>query len=515
MDGCSAMQLSICPRSCQITKVGLPQQECQEANLIESIAALRTSSVAALLPFPRAQQAKSEHAASSKPCSPPDSPAHSATGSPFLRSAKGKGRSFNTSIPEAELSSCTDAEVQSDADEKTQPSHARQLRGSCASSCILLLPSTSVTSPQPPSGSYSSARMQTCLQLLDHAVSADAEPRPSAPADSTAPHEQPSTTPRSSAVQRTSHSSSSAEALTGQCSGDVSEEEGVGTPSLWADVPDDVLRAVCAHMPPSYVRVVRLVCRGWAAAAGRSMQRLKPEALEGPRLTERFPHLRALDLSHCLHTVTFQTQTALQLRSNVTDELVGQLAPLRNLRELSLRGCTGLTGSPKSGFTRITALTRLECLDISNCKALQDDALKVVAQLSGLRQLRAVGCASLTDAALQHLAGLQGLLQLDLGCNARITDNGISALAGMRGLELVNLVSLAQITNTGVASLAALPKLKRITVSRCAHICEGGLQEHFVGKQLRLSMCGTPLRRSMCAWMSSVLADLDNLLFER
>ncbi len=43
----------------------------------------------------------------------------------------------------------------------------------------------------------------------------------------------------------------------------------------------------------------------------------------------------------------------------------------------------------------------------------------------------------------------------------------------------------------------------------------GVMQEHFVGKQLRLSMCGTPLRRSMCAWMSSVLADLDNLLFER
>lgn len=260
--------------------------------------------MAALLPFPRVQQAKSDHGTSSKPCSPPDSPAHSASGSPFLRSAKGKGRSFNTCIPEAEASDCTDAEVQSDAEEKTQPGHARQLRSSCASSCILLLPSTSISSPQPPSSSYSSARMQTCLQLLDHAVSADAELKPPAPADSPAPQAQPSTSPCTSAVQRTSHTSSSAEALTG----DDGKEEGVRTPSPWSDVPDDVLRVVCAHMPPSYVRVVRLVCRGWAAAAGRSMQRLKPEALEGPRLTERFPHLRALDLSHCLHTVTFHTQ---------------------------------------------------------------------------------------------------------------------------------------------------------------------------------------------------------------
>lgn len=255
--------------------------------------------MAALLPFPRAQQAKSDHDPSSKPCSPPDSPAHSAAGSPFVR-AKGKGRSFNTSIPEAEASSCIDAEVQSDAEEKTHLSHARQLRGSCASSCILLLPSTSATSPQPPSSSYSSARMQTCLQLLENAVSADAELKPPAPAGSPAPQEQPSTSPCSSA----SHTSSSAEALTG----DDDRGEGAETASPWTDVPDDILRAVCAHMPPSYVRVVRLVCRGWAGAAGRSMQRLKPEALEGPRLTERFPHLRALDLSHCLHTVTFHTK---------------------------------------------------------------------------------------------------------------------------------------------------------------------------------------------------------------
>jgi hypothetical protein len=41
------------------------------------------------------------------------------------------------------------------------------------------------------------------------------------------------------------------------------------------------------------------------------------------------------------------------------------------------------------------------------------------------------------------------------------------------------------------------------------------VQEAYSGKQLRVLMCGTPLRRSMCAWMSSVLADLDNLLFDR
>ena len=57
--------------------------------------------------------------------------------------------------------------------------------------------------------------------------------------------------------------------------------------------------------------VPALMChgmQGWALAAGRLMQSLKPEHLDGPRLAQRFPQLRSLDLSHCLHTVAFHTR---------------------------------------------------------------------------------------------------------------------------------------------------------------------------------------------------------------
>lgn len=52
-------------------------------------------------------------------------------------------------------------------------------------------------------------------------------------------------------------------------------------------------------MAPSYLRVMRLVCRSWAEFGGRHLSSLKPERLDGPRLAQRFPHLRSLDLSHC------------------------------------------------------------------------------------------------------------------------------------------------------------------------------------------------------------------------
>lgn len=81
-------------------------------------------------------------------------------------------------------------------------------------------------------------------------------------------------------------------------------QAGHSTGSRWADeLPDDLLRGVLARMPPAHLRVARLVCCGWAAATGRVMSRLQPEALHGGRLAARFPHLRALCLSHCGHRV--------------------------------------------------------------------------------------------------------------------------------------------------------------------------------------------------------------------
>ena len=59
-----------------------------------------------------------------------------------------------------------------------------------------------------------------------------------------------------------------------------------------------------------HAQVARLVCRGWAAATGRLMSRLQPERLQGGRLAARFPHLRALCLSHCGHRVVSMNRCA-------------------------------------------------------------------------------------------------------------------------------------------------------------------------------------------------------------
>ena len=71
---------------------------------------------------------------------------------------------------------------------------------------------------------------------------------------------------------------------------------------------------VLDRLPPSYLRVVRLVCRQWERAAARLLRHLRPEALEGVELSRRFPHLHTLDLSQCMAAVEFAAPKRLRLQ---------------------------------------------------------------------------------------------------------------------------------------------------------------------------------------------------------
>ncbi|KAK9832494.1 hypothetical protein WJX81_002101 [Elliptochloris bilobata] len=244
----------------------------------------------------------------------------------------------------------------------------------------------------------------------------------------------------------------------------------------WADeLPDDLLRGVLARMPPAHLRVARLVCRGWAAATGRLMSRLQPERLQGGRLAARFPHLRALCLSHCGHRVVSIDRHVLQLQSTLGDCAMAEVACLTSLTQLSLRGCGGLTGAPGSGFECLRALQSLRSLNLSQCDSLQDGALDTVAALTALTSLSLRGCGGLTDAAPVRLAPLGQLRHLALGGPA-ITDAGLVQCIVLSALEHVCLASCRRVTDVGMAVLTALPALRRVTLSRCPAVSEAGLK---------------------------------------
>jgi hypothetical protein len=207
---------------------------------------------------------------------------------------------------------------------------------------------------------------------------------------------------------------------------------------------------------------------------------------------------------------------ALQLSSNVTDALVGRLAPLANLRELSLRGCTGLSGSPHSGFARLAALPRLESLDLSNCDSLQAWNLPPVLPLCCQLLPRApmLHAAVVLPFAAPHVlpclhaaavppwCDCSGgkLPPFSLSCcwgvdpshgppgcfvHAALPDctqscvpkqdDAMDVIACMRGLKQLRIVGCTKLTDGALAKLGALPKLTHLDVGCNIHFSDAGI----------------------------------------
>lgn len=233
----------------------------------------------------------------------------------------------------------------------------------------------------------------------------------------------------------------------------------------WADMPDDVFRKVLDSLPPSYLRVVRLVCRQWERAAARLLRHLRPETLEGVELSRRFPHLHSLDLSQCMAAVEFAAPKRLRLQSCLTDNLLSKLAGLRKLRELSLRNCNSLTGT---GLAHLQSLPHLRVLNLSNCSRLTDEGLGCISQLPQLDTLNLQGCSSITDLGLTRLWGMQHLGHVV--CHNGITDMGLRILTGIQALERVVLRECRGVSTQGVMALLQMPALKRVIISRCPQV---------------------------------------------
>lgn len=81
------------------------------------------------------------------------------------------------------------------------------------------------------------------------------------------------------------------------------------------------------RLAPSSLRVLRLVCRGWEAAASRLLRHLRPEAVAGKQLGRRFPALHSLDLSNCCMSVDFAGPRMLRLQVRLLLAPAGWLLP--------------------------------------------------------------------------------------------------------------------------------------------------------------------------------------------
>jgi hypothetical protein len=132
------------------------------------------------------------------------------------------------------------------------------------------------------------------------------------------------------------------------------------------------------------------------------------------------------------------------------------------LRELVLGG-NKLTDR---ALTVLHALPALEVLDLSGVQrtdsglwsiAMTDAAVEPIASLQGLRRLY-LGAAAPSGAALAKLTALRRLEILDLHGSKRVGDDAIATLTRVRSLRWVDLDKTAVTARGAVRLRAALPR---------------------------------------------------------
>ncbi|MBK8205940.1 MAG: hypothetical protein IPK87_03995 [Planctomycetes bacterium] len=168
---------------------------------------------------------------------------------------------------------------------------------------------------------------------------------------------------------------------------------------------------------------------------------------------------------------------------NLGDDALGELARLKNLRELQLHysditdvgmkrvGACGtlhklvLTAEhvTDGGLAHLGNLKLLQELILAGMPAITDDGLACLAELPELRRLSIIRCPGIGPHLGKKLAGLK-LEFLDLEQCRAVGDEAATGIAKLLDLKHLNLNFCEALGDEGIGQLAALPNLEVLTL---------------------------------------------------
>jgi hypothetical protein len=166
---------------------------------------------------------------------------------------------------------------------------------------------------------------------------------------------------------------------------------------------------------------------------------------------------------------------ALQL-AHADAERIASLTRLRNLERLDLSALPGLMPDPvplsEDALRAVATLTTLHELRLRLRSELQPRWLAHVAALPQLETLL-LDYVPIDDAGAAELAKLPSLRRLDLGFSPALTDQGVREIASMAGLRSLSLRGCGQLTAKGLAELGRLQQLEMLDLGSVAGLAAG------------------------------------------
>lgn len=151
---------------------------------------------------------------------------------------------------------------------------------------------------------------------------------------------------------------------------------------------------------------------------------------------------------------------------------------LATLSEVTLGGHRKSDGKhiavPAEGFRHLDAFPSLRKLVLWENDGVTDEALGHIGKLKNLRELE-LGDAPITSSGIMHLRGLQSLEILGLGWTKDVGDAALPDLVALAKLETL-VLSGTKVTDEGLKQLVALKQLKEIRLAAMPHITDAGLR---------------------------------------
>jgi hypothetical protein len=156
----------------------------------------------------------------------------------------------------------------------------------------------------------------------------------------------------------------------------------------------------------------------------------------------------------------------------ISDRGIVEIAPMVELHELMLLGCTRVT---PAGLGFVPRLPKLKVLVLHRLAGINDEFGPILAKCTTLERLELQSLRSISDAIIADVARLMNLRALAIDLCPEITQAVVPLIAGMTNLESLSLIGLDTLTDEMLLELAKLKNLKKLNLPEHAKLTKEGV----------------------------------------